>query len=405
MGQSTEIIERIPGTLPDLNMDLSTMLRRFFLPTIASLVFAVPVLAQVTADRVLYRDRTQDGKVVTVEGEAKESASGVQVIGADKKVKAISANDMVRVDYGTVPGVERTGQLSAITLETSGDPVKTAGEYRKLMAFPGATGNPKAKRYLEFRELAWSARIADAKAGDEFKLEGKKVADRLVVYSKANAASWEAWTTARLAARFFCELEDLTAASDAIAILSRNAALSPELRHEAKLLEVGYLFRANKRLDAEGILKELAADKAFPATGPLRERWAIFDEVVKAPLPPQRKDTDPPAAPEELDARHAKVKEAAAKIEALIAKAKDPAARGAGYGALGEVFIRHGLWRDAMWAYLWVDVVYNQDRDEQVKAVHRLVQIFTVLKDKDKAGEGEKDRADTYRDRLPKIRG
>ena len=187
------MIERMPGTLPDLNMDLSTMLRRFFLPTIASLVFAVPVLAQVTADRVLYRDRTQDGKVVTVEGEAKESASGVQVIGADKKVKAISANDMVRVDYGTVPGVERTGQLSAITLETSVDPAKTAGEYRKLMSFPGATGNPKAKRYLEFRELAWSARIADAKSGDEFKLEGKKVADRLVVYSKANAAGWETW--------------------------------------------------------------------------------------------------------------------------------------------------------------------------------------------------------------------
>ena len=76
--------------------------------------------------------------------------------------------------------------------------------------------------------------------------------------------------------------------------------------------------------------------------------------------------------------------------------------RGAGYSALGEVYVRHGLWREAMWAYLWVDVVYNQDRDEQVKAVSRLVQIFGVLKEK--SGDGEKDRAETFRDRLPRIR-
>ena len=98
------------------------------------------------------------------------------------------------------------------------------------------------------------------------------------------------------------------------------------------------------------------------------------------------------------------MKLASAKIEALIAKSKDLAARGAGYSALGEVFVRHGLWRDAMWAFLWVDVVYNQDRDEQIKAVHRLVQIFTVLKEKEKVGDADKDRADLYRERLPRIR-
>ena len=179
--------------------------------------------------------------------------------------------------------------------------------------------------------------------------------------------------------------------------LGRNVALTPELRHEAKLLEAGYLFRANKRLDAESILKELAADKEFPSTGPLRERWAIFEEIVKAPLPPpERKETDPPVPQEELDARTTKVKDAAAKIEAVIVKVKDFQARGAGYSALGEVFIRHGLLREAMWAYLWVDVVYNGDRDEQVKAANRLVRIFTELSDK--------DRAESYRERLPRIR-
>lgn len=380
------------------------MLRRLYLPMLATLFCAVPALAQVTPDRVFYRDR--EGKVTNVDGEIKESASGVQVIGPDKKVKnTFSAADMVRIDYGTVPGVDRTGQQAAITFEGTGDAMKAVGEYRKLIAVPGATGNPKAKRYLEFRELIWSAKIADAKTGDDFKLEGKKVADRLAVFSKANIASWEAWTTTRLAARYYCELEDLSAAADMISILSRNTALTPELRHEAKLLEVGYLFRGNKRADTEGLLKDLAADKDFPATGPLRERWMIFEEILKAPVPaPERKPTDPLVTTEETDARTAKVKLAAVKIEALIAKSKDLAARGAGYSALGEVFVRHGLWRDAMWAFLWVDVVYNQDRDEQIKAVHRLVQIFTVLKEKEKVGDADKDRADLYRERLPRIR-
>lgn len=380
------------------------MLRRPFLPLLATLFCAAPALAQVTPDRVFYRDR--EGKVATVDGEIKESAGGVQVIGPDKKVKnAISAADMVRIDYGTVPGVDRTGQQAAITFEGTGDAVKAAAEYRKLIAVPGATGNPKAKRYLEFRELIWSAKVADAKTGDDFKLEGKKVADRLAVFSKANLAGWEAWTTTRLAARYYCELEEITAAADMISILGRNAALTPELRHEAKLIEAGYLFRGNKRADAEGLLKDLAADKDFPATGPLRERWTIFEEILKAPAPaPERKPSEPQATPEESDARTAKVKLAAAKIETLIAKSKDLAARGAGYSALGELFVRHGLWRDAMWAFLWVDVVYNQDRDEQVKAVHRLVQIFTVLKEKEKVGDADKDRAELYRERLPRIR-
>jgi hypothetical protein len=29
-----------------------------------------------------------------------------------------------------------------------------------------------------------------------------------------------------------------------------------------------------------------------------------------------------------------------------------------------------------MWSYLWVDVVYNQDRGEHLKAMTRLIRIF-----------------------------
>lgn len=379
------------------------MLRRFSPSVFLLVLSAGPLLAQATPDRVHYRDRSQDGKIIVVDGEIKESASGVLVTTPDKKVRVIAAPDLVRIDYGTVPGVERTTQLAAITLESGTDPAKTQQTYTTLKNQPGVAAQPKAKRYLEFRELYWKSRVVDAKAPAEFQAEGKKIADAALAYAKANLTSWESWSMAKLAARYYCELDDSSLAADAISALGTNKALTPELRHEAKLFEIGYLFRANKRSEAETIIKELAGDKQL-AVGALRDRLAIFEEIIKAPSPPPGpKAGDPQVSPEELDARAAKVREAGAKIEAAIVKAKDQAARGAGYAALGEYYVRHGLLRDGMWAYLWVDVVYNLDRDEQVKAVNRLITIFGVLKDK--TAEGEKDKAEVLRERLPRIRG
>src|SRR6185312_13813586 len=85
-------------------------------------------------------------------------------------------------------------------------------------------------------------------------------------------------------------------------------------------------------------------------------------------------------------------------IEAEIAKAKDPLVRGTGYSMLGEVYLAAGKakLRDAMWAFLWVEVVYNHDRDEVVKAMTRVAEIFDAQKDE--------DRARAYREKLRRYR-
>ena len=55
------------------------MPRRFSASLLLIALSAGPLLAQATPDRVHYRDRSQDGKVVVVDGETKETASGVLV--------------------------------------------------------------------------------------------------------------------------------------------------------------------------------------------------------------------------------------------------------------------------------------------------------------------------------------
>ncbi len=53
--------------------------------------------------------------------------------------------------------------------------------------------------------------------------------------------------------------------------------------------------------------------------------------------------------------------------------------------------------RDARWQFLWVEAVYNQDHEEVVKALARLVEVFEKL--------GDKEHASQYREKLLKAKG
>ena len=77
-------------------------------------------------------------------------------------------------------------------------------------------------------------------------------------------------------------------------------------------------------------------------------------------------------------------------------RGQGPGGEGGGCNFLGDAHLAAGKPRDAMWAYLWADVVFNQDRGEQVYAVGQLVGVFEKL--------GDKERAEQFRDRLPRVR-
>jgi hypothetical protein len=49
-----------------------------------------------------------------------------------------------------------------------------------------------------------------------------------------------------------------------------------------------------------------------------------------------------------------------------------------------------------MWSYLWVDVVYSQDKGEHLKAMTKLLKIFEDDKDNEKA--------QLYKDKIARSR-
>ncbi len=337
---------------------------------------------QTTAlDKVVYHDRAADGKLVMLDAEVKESAAGVQFLTGPKAKTVISPADVVRIDYGDVKGIAKADQFAAIALEDGRDPAKAHTTYADLLKKAGPAAPEKTRRYLAFREAIWAGRAADAKTGDEFKAEAPKAADGLAAFARANKKSWEVWPTARAAARLYLELGQFDKAAAVLGELADVAELPRDLRYEARLAEAATTLRAGKGLAAEGMLDQLEKDRGFPAAGPLRDKLAVLRAAAK--LSPPAGGAPPGAKP-------------FAKLEEAIAQAKDPAARGLGYTLLGDADLAGGLTRDAMWAYLWADVVYNQDKDDQVYAVSRLVAVFDKL--------GDKDRAEQFRERLPRVR-
>ena len=79
-----------------------------------------------------------------------------------------------------------------------------------------------------------------------------------------------------------------------------------------------------------------------------------------------------------------------------IAKTRDPAVRATGFALTAELYMKAGKTREAMWALLWVEVVYNQDKEEVAKALARLVEVFKLL--------GDEERERNYQDRMRRNR-
>lgn len=352
-------------------------------------------------DRLFFIDRTKDGKLEVVLAELKESPAGIQVIGADKKLKqTVSPADVVRIEYTALKGVDKDAYAQANRLEAGPDanPAKGAAAFADLLAKAGATADPRTKRVLTFRQLMLAVRTNDAEADEaKFAAAAAPLADQLTAFARTYAKSWEFWPTTRTAARLAVELRKPADAASRMRELSDNADLAADLRTDARLAEVGYLLMSPGRA-AHTALAEARKGEAS-MTERQKERVAILADVLALP------DPEPVPAnlpPEEADAKAAaaakKIRDAVAKVEAgTLGKAKDGAARAAGYNAIGEIYLRHKLDRDAMWAYLWVDVVYNQDKDEQVKALVRLIQLFKARQ--------EDERVKQFHDRLLKARG
>lgn len=354
-----------------------------FIRSFAFLTFAAGLIATAqpnasSLDKVFAVDK-KTGKAVSVEGVLKESAGGIVISAGGKEKARYTSAEIVKVELGDLPGLSPEDKANLFSLENEKDFEKAGRGYASLAK--KSQQNDRVKRNMEFRELMALVKATDAKDEAGFKSSAPATADRLESFAKANAKSWEVWPAARAAARLHSDLGQNEKAAAILASLAATPELGPDLKIEAKLAEADSLLRSKNQSAGRNAVASLLKDKDLPAAGAARERLSIYELWANAPSA-----TTPPSKPDGY----------AVKLQAAIDAAKSPVSRAVGFNARGELFLAHGFPRDAMWEFLNVEVVYNQDKDEVNKAMKRLVEVFEAV--------GDKDRAESYREKLKKVR-
>ncbi len=315
--------------------------------TLPALLLALAASAAPAQDRVTYRDRSARGGVQTATGRIEsESVAGVRLGG-----RTISSADLVDVHYD-VSGAVRLDYNSAVAAE-AGRPADALKAYDALLKTPGVQANRALKRHLEYKVAALTAALAD---GAE---QVPPAVAALEKFRKDHPDAWQLMPATRTLARLLLDKAppDEAAARKAWDDLAATPGVPAEVKRECAFQVIDLLLTAGHTAEAKQKLSALPADEP---------RVRVYQIACQA-------------TPDNVEAT-------ARQLEALIDQTADAALKATAYNVLGDCYRRDPKHKkDALYAYLWVDVVYNQDPSEAVKAAGRLADLFGELKDDERA--------------------
>jgi hypothetical protein len=241
-----------------------------------------------------------------------------------------------------------------------------------------AAAPERTKRFLDFKLAQLTNRIADETGYDEkWQDVANEAAKGWTEFIAEYKTGYEVWAAARSATRLYTELNKY----DDVArtwnrMTKKEVGLPADLLLEAQMQEIDAQIRSKTGAATAQVAAD-ALEKTAPA-GTSKDKLAIYSLAAKA-------------------IAGGDAASGVKAIEEKINATKDAGTRGVGFGMLGELYMAAGRPRDAMWAYLWVETVYNVDKDEAFKAMCRLVEVFQAQMDD--------DRVRMYQDKLRRARG
>jgi len=329
-------------------------------------------LAQ-NADVVSVRDR-KDNSIKKLSGTYTVSPAGFQVVNADKKGAPINPDDVVSVAIGDLVGVDR-GLINSLATKEEKKDYKGAYDGYKEAAAKASGGAPRTQQYLKYKVAATNSKLADETDFDKgWKAKAEDAVKEWRGFLADYKFGWEVWPATRAYTRLQIELGQFEDASRTWGKAAANKEFPPDARLEAQIQEIDLQIRGKLYPNAEPTAGELQKT----ANGAQKERLVIYQIAAKA-------GGDKPL-------------EGVDKIKAEMEKTKDASVHATGFSMMGELYLVGGKPRDAMWAFLWVETVLNQDRDEAFKAVARLAGMFEV------GPIADEDQARKYRDKLKRLR-
>jgi len=177
---------------------------------------------------------------------------------------------------------------------------------------------------------------------------------------------WQLVKATKLLVRLLEQKGDEAGAQAAYTDLADNAAAPKDVRQEFGLLVVRYLLRKGKH--EEAATRARAVQEGLPAGDPLTMKLKVYladCDVLARKYDSVEKD-----------------------LKVVLDSNADNDVKALARNTLGDYFRARGEGDKAFWEYIWVDVHYNQDREELSKALYYLAKLFAdVRKDPLRAKE------------------
>lgn len=179
---------------------------------------------------------------------------------------------------------------------------------------------------------------------------------------KNNPDSWQLINFPKMLVPLQIKANKLDGAEQTLSKLAATPKLPDDLRQECNLMSVKILMEAKKYNDADKKIRDLMK--------------GVTDEA---------QNTRMRVTLAECMDLNKKTAEARKDLKEIINKSNNPDTRALAFNALGESCLRNNETREAMWNFLFVDVVYNQNKEEHDRALRNLVTVFKDLKDDKRA--------------------
>lgn len=351
--------------------------KRFVVFTVGFwLAISADALGQVSKDsRLRYRDR--NGKEEAINGVIrKETLTEITIKPTNGIEKRIPTSSIIDIEYAPPSFAIGKELRAARTMDASGNVDQAI---RQLQVLLPQLSDPALNRHTEFTIARMKAQHA-AEGQDRL----KAAIEALTSFQKKHPESWQVITVVQTLVPLQVQAGDRNGAQAALRSLSNTPGISAAQRVDCQVKSAQLLSDENKFADAEQTLQTLI--KSLPTGEPsiLRARVALA----------------------EIFAASNRVADAVKELESVIDRANAPDVKAFAYNALGDCLRRAGEPRKAMWNYLFVDVLYNQDKQEHARALFNLYQVFKELKDDKKAQqfrqmlENNKELAGDYQIRI-----
>ena len=333
-------------------------------------------------DQVYFRESGKKKDSVGAGTIEEESPSGIKLKTKSEGVKSIPAASISQVEYGNkivdkIRFRAPDGLLQKAMAETKAN--KKAEQLRAAQISFETLDNIEQDgtklssiapihRYLQYR-------IAQTKAlqarDDPSKRDAAIAA--LMEFKTNFADGWQIVPALQTLASLQVDKGDVEAAGQTYSALAEISGIAPEMKLQSQLQASRLLLRAGKFADAERKLTQV--ETTLSANDPRRTFVSVY--LIQSRI-----------------AQNGNLDGVDKNLEEVVRKSKDNSLLALAHNALGDFYRAKKDNERAFWEYCKVDMLYDQDKEENAKALYYLAKLFA------QAPHNNKDRADSCRNRL-----